>query len=87
VQREPGQQGPAPAEGVGERTDHQLPERQPGQRAGEGELHGGRGGAQVVGDRRQGRQVHVDGQRTDRDQGTEHDDEADTLPEAHQLTG
>ena len=51
-----------------------CPKRQPGERAGQRQLRHRRGHPELVGDPRQRGQVHVDGQRTQRHQGAEHDD-------------
>ena len=75
----PTSSGAAP-ERVGQRADQQLAEREPDQRAGERELDGGGGRAEVVGDRRQRRQVHVDGQRAERDQRTEDEHQPQPAP-------
>ena len=86
--RDAGQQGRAAADGVGERADQQLAERQADQGAGEGELHRRGGGLQVVGDRRQRRQVHVDGERPERDEETEHEHEGrNRRPSREQVAG
>jgi len=50
-----------------------LAERETQQRAGQGELDGGRRRLQVVGDRRQRRQVHVDGEGADGGEQAQHD--------------
>jgi hypothetical protein len=71
VQRGAGQQRPTATHGVGQRSEHELPEGQADERAGQRQLDGGRGGPQVCGDGGQGREVHVDGQRTDGDEGAE----------------
>jgi len=71
------QQRSLAAERVRQRADHELADGKAEQGAGEGELDAGFGGEQVSGDRRQGRQVHVDGQRAERDQRTQHHHQAD----------
>jgi hypothetical protein len=68
------QRGP-PADGVRDRPDQQLPEREAEQGAGEGQLHRGGRGLQVGGDGRQRGQVHVDGQRPECGEESEYEHE------------
>ena len=74
VQHDAGHQRSPAAQRVRQRADDQLAERQPGQRSGQGELRDRRRHRQFVGDLRQRRQIHVDGQRPQRDQSTQHHD-------------
>ena len=78
VQHDAGHQRPAAAQRVRQRTDDQLSQRQPGQRAGQRQLRHRRRHRQVVGDLRQRRQVHVDRQRAQRDEQPQHHDHPDT---------
>ncbi|ANY06993.1 hypothetical protein AFB00_12595 [Pseudonocardia sp. HH130630-07] len=78
VQRRPGQQQRATAVRVGQRADQELTQRQPGERAGQGQLDGRPGGAEVAADLGQRGQVGVDGERTERDQRTQ--DECEPYP-------
>ena len=87
VYADPGQQWAATPVRVGERADHELPEGQAGQRAGQGQLHRGRRRVQVGGDRRQRRQVHVDGQRTERGQKAEHQHEPKAPSRGQEVAG
>ena len=77
VQHDAGHQRPAAAQRVRQRADDQLAERQPGQRAGQRQLRHRRRHRQVVGDPRQRGQIHVDGERAQRDQSAKHHDHAD----------
>jgi hypothetical protein len=75
VQGEAGDEGSPATDRVGHGADEELAEGQTGQRAGERQLDGGGRGLQVGRDGRQRRQVHVDGQRPDRDEQAEDHDE------------
>ena len=69
--RETDEQRPASSERVAQRPDDELAESEAHETGRERQLHLGRGGAQVRGDGRQPRQVHVDGQRGERREGTD----------------
>ena len=72
-----GQERAASTEGVGDRPDGQLPEREAGQRRGDRQLHGRGGRVQVGGDLGERGEVGVERQRADGGQRGEQEDEAD----------
>jgi hypothetical protein len=74
------EQGPLASEAVGERADHQLAEAEAEQGSGQRQLHGGIGGEQLAGDRRERGEVQVDGQRAERDERAEHQDQPEAIP-------
>ena len=74
VQHDAGHQRPATAQRIRQRTDDQLADRQPGQRPGQRQLRHRRRHRQVLGDPRQRRQIHVDGERAQRHQRAQHHD-------------
>ena len=69
----------ASADDVGEGADDELADCQADESSGERELHCCRGCVQIVDDRRQRRQIHVDGQRTESDQRPEDQDDPQTF--------
>ena len=68
VQGDTGQQHRAPAETVGQGAVEQHADAEADQEAADAPLHLGIAGAEIGGDRRQARQVHVDRQRAERHQ-------------------
>ncbi len=67
VQDRPGHQRPQPAQAVGQRADHVLAQRQTEQCPGQGLLDRRGAARQLVPDRREGGEIHVDGQRAEGD--------------------
>ena len=68
---------------VGQRPDDELPDTEADEHAGDRGLDGRLAGTQVRTQTRQSGQIHVDGERTERDQGAEHKHQLEVVTGGH----
>ena len=87
VQHDARHQRPATAQRVRQRADDQLAQPEAREGPGERELRDRRRHSEVVGDLRQSRQIHVDGERAQRDHDAEEDDHPGAARRLRLLSG